>query len=71
MLRRLCITVRRRAITLTYYFEAAGSPRPGGIMVLVFLCVACVVCCVVHKFFLCVLLCLCCLLCCAARSDSR
>ncbi len=39
VLRRLCITVRRRAITLTYYFEAAGSRRPGGIMVLVILCV--------------------------------
>jgi hypothetical protein len=39
MLRRLCIIVQRRAITLTYYFEAAGSRRPGGIMVLVFLCV--------------------------------
>jgi hypothetical protein len=25
VLRRLCITVRRRAIALTYYFEAAGS----------------------------------------------
>ena len=36
MLRRLCITVRRRAIALTYYFEAAGSRRPGGIMVSVF-----------------------------------
>jgi hypothetical protein len=25
VLQRLCITVRRRAIALTYYFEAAGS----------------------------------------------
>ena len=30
VLRRLCITVRRRAIALTYYFEAAGIRRPGG-----------------------------------------
>jgi hypothetical protein len=44
----LCITVRRRAITLTYCFEAAGSRRLGGIMVSG---VACVVCCVVHRFF--------------------
>ena len=29
----------RRAIALTYYFEAAGSQRPGGVMVSVFLCV--------------------------------
>ena len=48
MLRRLCITVQRRAIALTYCFEAAGSRRPGGIMVSG---VACVVCCVVHGFF--------------------
>jgi hypothetical protein len=54
VLRRLCITVRRRAIALTYYYEAAGSRRPGGIMVSVFnvylcffVCAACVVCCVV------------------------
>ena len=52
MLRRLCITVRRRAIALTYCFEAAGSRRPGGIMVSG---AACVVCCVVHEVFLCVL----------------
>ncbi len=52
MLRRLCITVRCRAITLTYYFEAAGSRRPGGIMVSG--AAACVVCCVVHQvFFMC------------------
>ena len=52
MLRRLCITVRRRAIALTYYFEAAGSRRPGGIMVSG--AAACVVCCVVHEvFFMC------------------
>ncbi len=38
VLRRLCITVRSRVIALTYYFEAAGSQRPGGIMVLVFMC---------------------------------
>jgi hypothetical protein len=43
--------VRRRAIALTYYFEAAGSQRPGGIMVSG---AACVVCCVVHEVFLCV-----------------
>ncbi len=48
MLRRLRITVRRRAIALTYCFEAAGSRRPGGIMVPG---VACVVCCVVHGLF--------------------
>jgi hypothetical protein len=49
-LQRLCITVRRRAIALTYYFEAAGSRRPGGIMVSDFcVCAACVVCCVVHE----------------------
>ena len=53
MLRRLCITVRRRAIALTYYFEAAGSRRPGGIMVSG--AAACVVCCVVHQVFLSVL----------------
>jgi hypothetical protein len=51
VLRRLCITVRRRAIALTYYFEAAGSRRPVGIMVSG---AACVVCCVVHEVFLCV-----------------
>jgi hypothetical protein len=59
VLRRLCITVRRRAIALTYYFEAAGSRWPGGDHgVLVFfiyvLLVLCVVLCT--KFFLCVLL---------------
>ena len=52
MLRRLCITVQCRVIALTYYFEAAGSRRPGGIMVSG---AACVVCCVLHKVFLCVL----------------
>ena len=52
MLRRLCITVRRRAIALTYCFEAAGSRRPGGIMVSG---AACVVGCVVHEVYLCVL----------------
>ncbi len=52
MLRRFCITVRRRAIALTYYFEAARSRWPGGIMVSG---AACAVCCVVHKVFLCVL----------------
>ncbi len=49
MLRRLCITVRHQAIALTYYFEAAGSQRPGGVMVSVFLCAACAVCCVVNE----------------------
>jgi len=52
VLRRLCITVRRQAIALTYYFEAAGSRWPGGIMVSG--AAACVVCCVVHEvFFMC------------------
>ncbi len=49
VLRRLCITMRRRAIALTYYFEAAGSRRPGGGHGVGF-------------FYVC---CLCCLLCCA------
>jgi hypothetical protein len=49
--------MRRRAIALTYYFEAAGSQRPGGIMVFVFLCVLLVFFVVLcTKFFLCVLL---------------
>jgi len=57
MLQRLCITVRRRAIALTYYFEAAVSRRPGGIMVSVFVCVLLVLFVVLcKKFFLCVLL---------------
>jgi hypothetical protein len=68
VLRRLCITVRRRAITLTYYFEAAGSQRPGGIMVLVFLCVACVVCCVVHEVFL---MCAACVVCCVVQHEVQ
>ncbi len=37
VLRRLCITVRRRAITLTYYFEAAGSRQPGLLVLFVVL----------------------------------
>jgi hypothetical protein len=55
VLRRLCITVRRRAIALTYYFEAAGSRQPGGGHgVGFFMCAVCVVCCVVHEvFFMC------------------
>jgi hypothetical protein len=48
VLRILCITVRRRAITLTYYFEAAGSRRPGGGHGVGFFAV-CVVCCVVYE----------------------
>ena len=59
MLRKLCITVQRRAIALAYYFEAAGSRRPGGIMVSG---AACVVCCVVHEVFLCVYDVVCCVL---------
>jgi hypothetical protein len=39
VLQRLCITVRRRVIALTYYFVAAGIRRPGGVMVSSFLCV--------------------------------
>ena len=51
VLQRLCITVRRRAIALTYYFEAAGSRRPGGIMVSVFFLGVCCLLffCVVHE----------------------
>jgi hypothetical protein len=65
MLRRLCITVQCRVIALTYYFEAAGSRRPGEIMVLG---AACVVCCVVHEvFFMCV--CAACVVWCCVRSD--
>jgi hypothetical protein len=50
---------------LTYYFEAAGSRRPGGDHgVGFFMCAACVVCCVVHEvFFMCAACILCCLLC--------
>ena len=65
VLRRLCITVRRRAIALTYYFEAAGSRRPVGIMVSG---AACVVCCVVHEvFFMC--MCAACVVWCCVQSD--
>ncbi len=46
MLRRLCITVQRRAIALTYYFEAAGIRRPGGVMVSVFY--VCCLCCLLR-----------------------
>jgi hypothetical protein len=40
-----------RAIALTYYFEAAGSRRPGGIMVSVFFLGVCCLLflCVVHE----------------------
>ncbi len=33
MLLRLCATVQRWAITLTYEIEASGSRQPGGFMV--------------------------------------
>ncbi len=42
MLRRSRSIAQRTAIALTYAIEAAGSPRPGGVMVSVFfLCAAC------------------------------
>jgi hypothetical protein len=68
VLQRLCITLRRQAIALTYYFEAAGSRRPGGIMVLG---AACVVCCVVHEvfFYVCMMSCAACVVWCCVRSD--
>ncbi len=69
MLQRLCITVRRQAIALTNYFEAAGSRRPGGDHgVGFFMCAACVVCCVVHEVFLCVLLVVFCVVCCVCST---
>ena len=70
MKRRLCITVRRRAIALTYYLEAAGSQRPEGIMVLVFyvLLVLCVVCCVVHEVFF---MCAACVVCCVVQHEVQ
>jgi len=54
VLRRSCATVRRWPITLTYYFEVAGSRsrRPGGndgVGVFLRGVCACVVCCVVHE----------------------
>ncbi len=62
-LHRRVAEIVHRAIALTYYFEAAGSRRPGGIMVSG---AACVVCCVVHEVFF---MCAACVLWCCVRSD--
>jgi hypothetical protein len=68
VLLRLCITMRRRAIALTYFFEAAGSRRPGGDHGVLgfFICAACVVCCVVHEVFF---MCAACVVCCVVQHE--
>ena len=45
MLRRSRLIAQRTAIALTYAIEAAGSRRPGGVMVSVFFYVLLVRCC--------------------------